>query len=229
MLFSPWKGIPGTSCAKNSPKSRFWKQIVRPKGTSSPAALEHFCVHVFVRTLFMALLLYLTQWKEAEKGESRFRLVRFSDSSAEWQNCTEVSLFEKICEMRNSCQINTFLNSGTVSKSWLDIKSLQPLSIYSIFYRGCLPFTLCKAILKIVSSQWRWSITPCLIFNPRWLKHLSGWLNVDRAVQQGERKWRERRRGMQILPGVMALRRPESHLDMMSITQQQAHVCVCVR
>lgn len=34
--------------------------------------------------------------------------------------------------------------------------------------------------------------------------------------------------GMQILPGVMALRRPESHLDMMSITQQQAHVCVCV-
>lgn len=35
----------------------------------------------------------------------------------------------------------------------------------------------------------------CLIFNPRWLKHLSGWLNVDKAVQQGERKQRERRRG----------------------------------
>ncbi len=35
--------------------------------------------------------------------------------------------------------------------------------------------------------------------------------------------------GMQILPGVMAVRQPESHLDMMSIIQQQAYACVRYR
>lgn len=36
----------------------------------------------------------------------------------------------------------------------------------------------------------------------------------------------EEKGGMQIQPGVMALRQPESHLDMMTVTQQQAYVCV---
>lgn len=34
--------------------------------------------------------------------------------------------------------------------------------------------------------------------------------------------------GMQIQPGVMTLRQRESHLDMMTITQQHAYVCVGV-
>lgn len=63
-----------------------------------------------------------------------------------------------------------------------------------------------------------------LIFNPRWLKHLSGWLNINRWYSSERGSGGERRRGCRSWQQWW-LRQSESHQDVMSITQQPAFVC----
>lgn len=96
-----------------------------------------------------------------------------------------------------------FVNTGTISSCWLYTKSPLRLRFTVYFIVVCSPFTTCTATCKIVSFTMEVIHHSHLIFNPRWRKHLSGWLNVDWALQQGERK---KRRRMQILGGAMTLR-----------------------
>lgn len=64
-----------------------------------------------------------------------------------------------------------------------------------------LPFAIRTAILQTVSFKAGVIHQAGLIFNPRWLKHLSAWVNVDKAV-------RRRRKGSAQEGGRMATQQP---------------------
>lgn len=126
-----------------------------------------------------------SKWTQCERGKSKTHLY---EKFWIW-----LCLFEKtyclfLYKISNNCQ-SLFLKTDS---SMLNFFSCFQMTAYFIVAgrhsRHLRPFWNCVFTMDTI-------YLPSLIFNPRWLKHLSWWLNVDRAVQQRERKWRGKEEG----------------------------------